>query len=86
MKGDDMTDRRFNHYTAQVTAGPGRVDVNVFVVYFDDAEEVIGSYCEGMIAFATTWKDVAQVVDKGMAYLGLDVDPRAAVSPMVDLS
>jgi hypothetical protein len=81
-----MTERQFSHYTATVTGGPGRVAVDVDVEYYDLHDEPIGSYGASLIAFATTWKDVAVAVRHGLHDLGLDADPVSNVSPMVDLT
>jgi hypothetical protein len=81
-----MTERQFSHYHVAIEAGPGHVQVDVLVEYFDLHDELVGCYGEHLIAFATTWKDVAEVIRKGLKLLGLDVDPVHNVSPMVDLS
>jgi len=79
-------EREFGYYTATVTAGPMRADVQVDVVYYDDDEEEVGRYGEGLVAFATTWKDVALTVRTGLQKMRLDRDPVHNVSPMVDLT
>jgi hypothetical protein len=81
-----MSDRIFSHYHANVSAGPGMVAIDVMVNYYDTNGEFMGNYGEHLIAFATTWKDVATVVRTGLRLLGLDEDPVRNVSPMVDLS
>jgi hypothetical protein len=81
-----MSERVFSHYTTTITGGPGRVAVDVDVEYYDIHDDPIGTYGAGCIAFATTWKDVAQIIRDGLRNLGLDVDPVHNVSPMVDLS
>jgi hypothetical protein len=62
------------------------VGVDVWVNYYDLDMDLLGTYGESMIAFATTWRDVAHVVRNGLEKLGYDQDPVHAVSPMVDLS
>lgn len=60
--------------------------MTTFTSYIDTNEKLIGSYGESLIGFATTWKDVAEAVRKGLGDLGLDHDPVHHVSPMVDLT
>jgi hypothetical protein len=79
-------ERELSHYYLQVKAGPGYPEVTADVVYYDPHGEEIGRFGATMIAFATTWKDVAQVIRTGERQLGLDRDPVHHVSPMVDLS
>ncbi len=86
MTGVWVMGRELGHYALEVKAGPGRTEVSAVVQYFDCDGEHIGAYGEAMIAFATTWKDIAEVVRKGQRLLGLDRDPVSNVSPMVDLS
>ncbi len=81
-----MPERVFDHYDLCVTAGPRMTTVDTFVSYFDDHGEVIGTYGESLIGFATTWRDVALVVRNGLRNLGYDQDPVRAISPMVDLT
>jgi hypothetical protein len=76
----------FSYHETRVEAGPGRVTVEVVVSYFDTNDEPLGAYGESLIGFASTWKDVAEVVRKGLKLLGYDTDPVYHVSPMVDLS
>ncbi len=86
MTGVWVMGRELGHYVLEVKAGPGREDVGTWVEYYDLDGVEIGRYGEVMIAFATTWKDVAEVIRKGEQLLGLDRDPVRNVSPMVDLS
>ncbi len=79
-------DRKFGHYEIVLTAGPKFPNVTMDVEYFDDHSQVLGNYGCSMIAFATTWKDVAEEIRTGLKMLGLDQDPVSNVSPMVDLS
>jgi hypothetical protein len=81
-----MPERVFSRYSATVRGGPGQSEVTVDVIYYDDNEDGMGSYGETMIAFCTTWKDVAQVIRTGLKKLGYDGDPVSNVSPMVDLT
>jgi hypothetical protein len=81
-----MSEMEFSHYSVEVTGGPGHVSVDVLVHYFDLNDDLIGMYGEVLIAFATTWKDVALVIRHGLLDLGMDADPVRNVSPMVDLS
>jgi hypothetical protein len=84
--GRDTMSREMSHYHLEVLAGPGLAEVTADVKYYDGHGEEIGQFGATMIAFATTWKDVAQVVREGEKVLGLDRDPVSNVSPMVDLS
>jgi hypothetical protein len=81
-----MSDRQFSHHATTVLGGPGRVTVTVDITYYDTNGDVLGVYGEDLIGFATTWKDVAEAVRKGLGLLGLDHDPVHHVSPMVDLT
>lgn len=78
--------RELMYYEMVVRAGPGLPDASVDVTYFDTDGEVVGRYGQTTIAFATTWKDVAEVIRTGMKQLHLDRDPVHHVSPMVDLT
>jgi hypothetical protein len=69
-----------------VEAGPGRSEVSVDIVYYDVNEDVLGEWGETTIAFCTTWKDVAEVLRRGLQKMGQDRDPVHTVSPMVDLT
>jgi hypothetical protein len=81
-----MSERRLGHYQLVVRAGPAHTDVQADVEYFDQDREYVGHYGETMIAFATTWKDVAWLIRHGEQLLRLDRDPVPNPSPMVDLS
>jgi hypothetical protein len=78
--------REFSHYHLTVTAGPGMVGVDTQITYYDLHGLEIGTYAEGTIAFATTWKDIARAIRKGLKGLGCDSDPVSNISPMVDLT
>ncbi len=81
-----MTDRQLGHYELILRAGPICSEVVLDVEYLDMHGECIGTYGETLIAFATTWKDVASCIRTGLQRLDLDHDPVHHVSPMVDLS
>jgi hypothetical protein len=81
-----MAGRTFAYYQLEVRAGPASPNAVVDVEYFDTAGESLGTYGATGIAFAFTWKDVAEVVRTGLKSLRLDTDPCTSVSPMVDLS
>jgi hypothetical protein len=81
-----MAYRAFSHYTVRLSAGPMRDTVIITVEYYDDNDESIGGYNEQTIAFATTWKDVAVVIRRGLENLGYDYVVQNSISPMVDLS
>ncbi len=81
-----MSEREFSYHRTVVTGGPGLAAVDVGVTYYDVDGEPIGEYGESLIGFATTWKDVAEAIRKGLGQLGLDKDPVHHVSPMVDLT
>jgi len=78
--------REFCYYTMELRAGPASVDVVCDITYYDDHDQVIGSYGESMIAFATTWRDIALLIRTGLKAQGEDHHPVMNVSPMVDLT
>jgi hypothetical protein len=81
-----MSETPFSHYKATIEGGPGHVAIDVLVEYYNVEDEFVGQYGEHLIAFATTWRDVATVVRTGLHLFELDVDPLTNISPMVDLS
>ncbi len=81
-----MPDRYLGHYELIIRAGPKFPEVVLDVEYVDEHGNEIGRYGETLIAFATTWKDVAIAIRTGLKRLDLDHDVVANVSPMVDLS
>jgi hypothetical protein len=81
-----MSDRQLGHYELILRAGPIFPEVVLDVEYLDEHGQCIGTYGETLIAFATTWKDVAGSIRTGLQRLGLDQDPVHHISPMVDLS
>lgn len=81
-----MDDASFSYYEVLVRGGPGHAEVSADVTYYTAHGETIGWYGETLVAFAATWKDVAEVVRKGMRTYDLDNDPCHEISPMVDLT
>ncbi len=81
-----MAERHLGHYELELRAGPKFPDVVIDVIYCDEYGEVVGTYGESFIAFATTWKDIAEAIRTGAKKLALDHDPVRNISPMVDLS
>ena len=81
-----MDERELTRYTLTLRAGPGLPDASVDIIYYDANDRCIGTYSETMSAFATTWKDVATVIQQGLHHHKCDVSHCATPSPMVDLT
>ncbi len=81
-----MTERQLGHYTMFLQAGPLGSNVTLDIVYYDTDGVEVGPYGETLVAFACTWKDVAETIRRGARGLRIDHDPVSNVSPMVDLS